>query len=187
MCGYVMQITDCTKVKYVDGRKKSQGTKLSKIVQENDAIAGINAGGFADPDGNGAGNILNAPVIMNQKLLYGNKNTVMSLIGLSKKGELILGKYTYSQAISNGVESAVDFGPFIIVNGNKQIKSSNAGGLHPRAAIGQKKDGTIIFVVVDGRQPGYSIGTTLQELQNIFERCIQCSKLRWGLICNNVL
>ena len=38
MCGYVMQITDCTKVKYVDGRKKSQGTKLSKIVQENDAI-----------------------------------------------------------------------------------------------------------------------------------------------------
>ena len=73
MCGYVMQITDCTKVKYVDGRKKSQGTKLSKIVQENDAIAGINAGGFADPDGNGAGNILNAPVIMNQKLLYGNK------------------------------------------------------------------------------------------------------------------
>lgn len=41
MCGYVMQITDCTKVKYVDGRKKSQGTKLSKIVQENDAIAGI--------------------------------------------------------------------------------------------------------------------------------------------------
>ena len=107
---------------------------------------------------------------MNQKLLYGNKNTVMSLIGLSKKGELILGKYTYSQAISNGVESAVDFGPFIIVNGNKQIKSSNAGGLHPRAAIGQKKDGTIIFVVVDGRQPGYSIGTTLQELQNIFER-----------------
>lgn len=170
MCGYVMQITDCTKVKYVDGRKKSQGTKLSKIVQENDAIAGINAGGFADPDGNGAGNILNAPVIMNQKLLYGNKNTVMSLIGLSKKGELILGKYTYSQAISNGVESAVDFGPFIIVNGNKQIKSSNAGGLHPRAAIGQKKDGTIIFVVVDGRQPGYSIGTTLLELQNIFEK-----------------
>ena len=50
MCGYVMQITDCTKVKYVDGRKKSQGTKLSKIVQENDAIAGINAGGFADPE-----------------------------------------------------------------------------------------------------------------------------------------
>lgn len=168
--GYVMLIPDCTKVKYVDGRQKNRGSKLSEIVKQNDAIAGINAGGFADPDGNGSGNVLNAPVIMNQKLLYGSKNNVMSLIGLSKKGELILGKYTYDQAIENGVESAVNFGPFIIVNGNNQIKTSNAGGLHPRAAVGQRKDGTMIFVVIDGRQPGYSIGTTLLELQNIFER-----------------
>lgn len=168
--GYVMTIPDCSKVKYVDGRRKNRGSKLSEIVKENNAIAGINAGGFSDPDGNGAGHILNAPVIMNQKLLYGSKSTRMSLIGLNKNGELILGKYTYQEAINKGVESAVDFGPFIIVNGNKQIKKSNAGGLHPRMAIGQKKDGTIIFVSVDGRQPGYSIGTTLLELQNIFER-----------------
>ena len=36
--------------------------------------------------------------------------------------------------------------------------------------IGQRKDGTFIFVVVDGRQPGYSIGTNLLEMQNIFNR-----------------
>lgn len=168
--GYVMTISDCSKVRFVDGRKSNRGSQLSEIVEENDAIAGINAGGFSDPDGNGAGNVLNAPVIMNQKLLYGTKNTRMTLIGLSKSGELILGKYTYQEAIDNGIESAVDFGPYLIVNGNNQIKKSNAGGLHPRAAIGQKKDGTIIFVVIDGRQPGYSLGTTLLELQNIFEK-----------------
>lgn len=168
--GFVMTIPDCSKVKYVDGRRKSRGSKLSEIVKENNAIAGINAGGFSDPAGNGSGNILNAPVIINKQLLYGSKNTRMSLIGLSKSGELILGKYTYQEAMDKGVESAVDFGPFIIVNGNKQIKNSNAGGLHPRMAIGQKKDGTIIFVSIDGRQPGYSIGATLLELQNIFER-----------------
>jgi exopolysaccharide biosynthesis protein len=37
-------------------------------------------------------------------------------------------------------------------------------------AIGQRKDGTFIFVVIDGRQPGYSLGTNLLELQNIFNQ-----------------
>lgn len=168
--GYVMTVSDPTKVKFVDSRKKSMGTKLSGIVKENNAIAGINAGGFEDPDGKGMGNILNTPVIMNQKMLYGNPNNVMSLIGLSKNGELILGKYNYNEAIEHGIESAVDFGPFIIVNGNNQIKTSNAGGLQPRMCIGQKKDGTFVFVCIDGRQPGYSLGATLLEVQNIFNK-----------------
>ena len=168
--GFVMTVSDPTKVKFVDSRKKSTGTKLSGIVKENDAVAGINAGGFDDPDGKGFGNILNSPVIMNRELLDGNKNNVMSLIGLSKDGELILGKYNYQQALDHGIESAVDFGPFIIVNGNNQIKNSNAGGLHPRMCIGQKKDGTFVFVCIDGRQPGYSIGATLLDVQNIFNK-----------------
>lgn len=168
--GYVMTISDCSKVKMVDARKKNIGTKLSEICKNNNAIAGINASGFADPDGNGFGNILNEPTIINKQLLYGNKTSPMNLIGLSKTGELILGRYTYQEALDVGIESGIQFGPYIIVNGNNQIKKSNAGGLHPRMAIGQKKDGTIIFVCIDGRQPGYSVGTTLLELQNIFER-----------------
>ena len=168
--GYVMTISDCSKVKMVDARKKNIGTKLSEICKQNDAIAGINASGFDDPNGNGFGNIFNEPVIINKQLLYGNKNMPMNLIGLNKEGELILGKYTYQEAMNIGIESGLQFGPYIIVNGNNQIKQSNAGGLHPRMAIGQKKDGTMIFVCIDGRQPGYSIGTTLLELQNIFEK-----------------
>lgn len=168
--GYVMTVSDCSKVKMVDSRKKGIGTKLSEICKNNDAIAGINASGFDDPNGNGYGNIFNEPVIINKQLLYGNKTTPMNLIGLSKTGELILGRYTYQQAMDVGIESGLQFGPYIIVNGNNQIKKSNAGGLHPRMAIGQKKDGTMIFVCIDGRQPGYSIGATLLELQNIFEK-----------------
>lgn len=168
--GFVMTVSDCSKVKMVDARKKNIGTKLSEICKNNNAIAGINASGFADPDGNGFGNILNEPTIINRQLLYGDKVSPMNLIGLSKSGELILGRYTYQEALNVGIESGIQFGPYIIVNGNNQIKKSNAGGLHPRMAIGQKKDGTIIFVCIDGRQPGYSIGATLLELQNIFER-----------------
>ena len=168
--GYVMTIPDASKVSLVDGRKSNRGSKLSEIVKNNNAVAGINAGGFADAGGVGAGNILCDATIINKKLLYGNKSSKYSLIGLSSDKKLVLGKYTYQQAMNAGIESAVEFGPFLIVNGKNQITNSSSGGIHPRMAIGQKKDGTFIFVVVDGRQPGYSLGTNLLELQNIFNR-----------------
>ncbi len=168
--GYVMIIPDATKVNLVDGRKSNRGSKLSEIVKNNNAIAGINAGGFADEGGVGSGNILCDATIINKKLLYGNKTSKYSLIGLSSDKKLVLGKYTYQQALNAGIESAVEFGPYIIVNGKNQITNASSGGIHPRMAIGQKKDGTFIFVVVDGRQPGYSIGTNLLELQNIFNK-----------------
>lgn len=168
--GYVMLIPDASKVNLVDGRKSNRGSKLSEIVKNNNAIAGINAGGFADEGGVGSGNILCDATIINKKLLYGNKASKYSFIGLSSDKKLVLGKYTYQQALNAGVESAVEFGPYIIVNGKNQITNSSSGGIHPRMAIGQKKNGTFIFVVIDGRQPGYSLGTNLLELQNIFNR-----------------
>ncbi len=168
--GYVMTIPNASKIKLVDGRKSNRGSKLSEIAQNNNAIAGINAGGFSDAGGVGAGNILCDATIINKKLLYGNKTSKYSLIGLSSDKKLVLGKYTYDQALKAGIESAVEFGPFIIVNGKNQITNSSSGGIHPRMAIGQKKDGTFLFVVIDGRQPGYSIGTNLLELQNIFNK-----------------
>ena len=168
--GYVMIIPDASKVSLVDGRKSSRGSKLSEIAKNNNAIAGINAGGFADDGGVGNGSVLCDATIINKKLLYGNKSSKYSLIGLSTDKKLVLGKYTYQQAMNAGIESAVEFGPFLIVNGKNQITNSSSGGIHPRMGIGQKKDGTFIFVVVDGRQPGYSIGTNLLEMQNIFNR-----------------
>ena len=168
--GYVMIIPDASKVKLVDSRKTNRGTQLSEIAKNNNAIAGINAGGFTDDGGVGQGNQLCKATIINKKLLYGYKNTKYSLIGLSTDKKLVLGKYTYQEAINEGIESAVEFGPYLIVNGKNQITNASSGGIHPRTAIGQRKDGTFIFVVIDGRQPGYSLGTNLLELQNIFNK-----------------
>ena len=168
--GFVMIVPDASKVKMVDSRKNSMGTKLTDIVKKHDAIGGINAGGFTDLDGKGMGHQLCRPTIINQKLLYGSKGVRYSLIGIDQEGKLVLGKYTYQEAINSGIVSAIEFGPYLIVNGKNQITNSTAGGIHPRTAIGQRKDGTFIFVVIDGRQPGYSLGTNLLELQNIFNR-----------------
>jgi len=168
--GHVMIIPDPSKVKLVDSRKAYRGSKLSEIVKTHDAIGGINAGGFTDEGGVGQGHQLCRATIVNQKLLYGYKNTRYSLIGISTDKKLVLGKYTYQEAMNAGIESAVEFGPYLIVNGKNQVTNANSGGIHPRTAIGQRKDGTFIFVVIDGRQPGYSLGTNLLELQNIFNK-----------------
>ena len=67
-----------------------------------------------------------------------------------------------------GVTEGLTFGPPLIMNGKKVIRSGDGGwGISPRSAIGQKKDGTMMFLVIDGRQPGYSIGATLVDVQNI--------------------
>lgn len=168
--GFVMTIPDPSKVKLVDGRLSSRGSKLSEIVSKNKAIGGINAGGFTDENGVGSGNSLCRATIINKKMLYGSKSYKYSLIGLTSDSKLVLGKYNYQEAMAQDIQSAIEFGPYLIVNGNNQITNSNSGGIHPRTAIGQKQDGTIIFVVIDGRQIGYSIGTNLLELQNIFNQ-----------------
>ena len=41
---------------------------------------------------------------------------------------------------------------------------------HPRTAVGIRKDGTLLFVVVDGRQAGLSAGMTLPELAALLEK-----------------
>ena len=41
---------------------------------------------------------------------------------------------------------------------------------HPRTAVGQREDGTLVFVVVDGRQPELSVGMSLPELAELLLR-----------------
>lgn len=66
------------------------------------------------------------------------------------------------------VVEGISFGPALIVNGEKMITRGDGGwGVGPRTAIGQRKDGTVLFLVIDGRQPGYSVGATLRDIQNI--------------------
>ncbi len=41
---------------------------------------------------------------------------------------------------------------------------------HPRTGVGTTPDGRVLLVTVDGRQPGYSVGMTLQEFAELFAR-----------------
>lgn len=69
----------------------------------------------------------------------------------------------------DGIRMAVS-GNQILMEGGKRVDSP-APARHPRTAVGISPDRkTVYFVVVDGRQEGFSIGATYNDLGAIFER-----------------
>ena len=170
--GYILEIPDPSRVQVATAADiNEKGDTTSNIAKNNNAVAAINGGGFYDPNGTGTGRLPYGFILHEGKYLLGEQvdfDEEVDFIGLTKKGNLIAGTYSKRELEELGAVEGLTFGPPLIINGEKVIKSGNGGwGISPRSAIGQKKDGTILFLVIDGRQPGYSIGATLVDMQNI--------------------
>ena len=74
---------------------------------------------------------------------------------------------TGEKALSLGIEYACSYGPALIINGVPcNEKKSLGGGLNPRTAIGQRADGAILMLVVNGRKVD-SLGATMDDLVEI--------------------
>lgn len=166
--GKLLIVNDPSRVKLVSSpRLGTSGATTSQIVAENDAVAGINAGGFQD-DALGTGGKPAGLVIEDGKLRTTNTGASYSLVGMDKDNKMIVSNsMTYSKCQQLNLRCAVSFGPVIIINGNATIRSGTGGwGLQPRTAIAQRKDGAILMLVIDGRQKG-SLGATLRQVQDI--------------------
>ena len=151
-----------------------EGQTTSAIAKKYNAIAAINGGGFkGSSDGiawTGTGGVPRGILMSDGKLIYNDiksndeKNDVMAL---TKEGYLRVGKYSLNQLIKFNASEVISFGPALIVNGQKTIKNGDGGwGIAPRTAIGQRKDGAIILLVIDGRRVD-CLGATLKEVQDI--------------------
>ena len=58
-------------------------------------------------------------------------------VGFTNDDKLVLGKMSADEALAMGIRDAVEFGPFLIVNGKSSFVKGNGGwGIAPRAAIG---------------------------------------------------
>lgn len=184
--GYIMLIEDPKRVKLADTPKQfSCGTTVKKMVENNKAIAGINGGGFQDgPNYDSNGGIPAGLLIKNGELITKNlpKNSTHSIIGFNSDGILILRKDTVQWAIENDIQEAVSFAPYLIVNGEGLVKGTGGWGIAPRTAIGQLETGEVLFLVIDGRQPLWSIGVDLKVLQDTLlnEGCINGAMLDGG-------
>ncbi len=144
------------------------GMTVHSMIEHYGATAGTNAGGFYDPNGNGSGGVPDGIVIYEGELLWGNPASYYSIAGIDEDGLLHVGRITAKAALDRGIQYAASYGPALIVNGIPQNENRTlGGGLNPRTAIGQREDGAILLLVVNGRSVD-SLGATLDDLVEIF-------------------
>lgn len=169
--GYMIVIYDPSKIDLASTAYLGyNGQILRDIANRNDAKVAINASGFQDDGGVGDGGSPTGTVISNGKVIFNGGYTGYpgGLIGFNKNNILVLTKKSPYQAIADGMVDAVEFGPFLIVNGEKAVTKGNGGaGINPRTAIAQRKDGIVLFFIIDGRKPGYSLGISFADLTDL--------------------
>ena len=170
--GYLIAIYDPSKVKVATASNmNSRGEMLTTIAEKNKAVVAINASGFYDPGYVGNGGKPHGAVIQDGKIVSNlpKSNVGGGIIGFTTDNKFIMGKMTAQEAINKGIRDAVEFGPFLIVNGEPSFIKGNGGwGTAPRTAIGQRKDGIVLFLVMDGRDYVHGIdGVGMVELTEI--------------------
>lgn len=144
------------------------GKTVMQIAQKYEAVAAVNGGGFEDPGGHGSGGTPIGLVISNGELKFGKPEQTYEVIGFDKNNVLVVGKMTAQSALDRGVRDAISFGPILIVNGKSVVVNGSGSGLNPRSAIGQRSDGSILLLVLDGRQVN-SIGATYADVIEIMQ------------------
>lgn len=170
--GFLVAIYDPSRIhiattKYLGVR----GESILTVSEREGAIIAMNAGGFYDPDWNSNGALPHGTVISNGKVVsdYVDANVGGGFIGFDNNNKLILGYMSKNEALNRGLRDAVEFGPYLIVNGKRSFIRGNGGwGIAPRTAIGQRQDGIVLFLVINGRLAS-SIGADMVDLTDIME------------------
>ncbi len=171
--GYLAVIYDASKIKLAISKNLGvSGQYLTEIAKENNAVVAINGGAFIDVNGQSNGGQAQGILIQNGKIIQSSRyrDKGGGVIGFTNDNKLFLGNVSATEAVNQGVRDAIEFGPFLIVNGQSSLIVGNGGyGIHPRSAIGQRKDGIVLFLVIDGRSIT-SIGADMDDLIKIMQR-----------------
>lgn len=170
--GYLAVVYDPSRIKTVVTKKLGTcGQYLKTMAEDNDALLAINGGGFIDPNYNSNGANPLGITFSEGKLITSNVyNGSGGVIGFTEDNKLVLGKMTVEEAKDLKIRDAVTFGPFLIVNGKSSKVLGNGGwGTAPRTVIGQRKDGIVLFLVLDGRtvkKPGADMDDLIEIMEN---------------------
>ena len=192
--GYLVAVYDPSRISIATTAYLGvRGESILTVSKRENAIIAMNAGGFYDPDWNSNGALPHGTVISNGKVVsdYVDANMGGGFIGFTNDNKLILGNMSKEEAIKTGYRDAIEFGPYLIVNGKRSFIKGNGGwGRAPRTAIGQRSDGIVLFVVINGRLAN-SIGADMVDLTDIMENygAINAANLDGGssseLVINN--
>ncbi|MBR6359685.1 MAG: phosphodiester glycosidase family protein [Lachnospiraceae bacterium] len=160
------------------------GQTLDKFVENAGAVAGIN-GGLYEESGN-TGGMPYGVVVSNGEILRNKprEEKGLVLVGLTEEGILIMENLSgfsekqVEELVNNKkIRDAVCFqeessdknNHFVqlIVNGEKREMNGMGSGLNPRTAIGQRRDGTLLLLVTDGRGASGHIGASASDLIDV--------------------
>jgi len=164
-----------------DNLGRQAGLQLTDMVAKYNGVAGVNAGGFNDENGRGNGGIPQGLVITEGQLVWGNGSVMYNVIGIDRDYILHVGTMTGEQALAQGIQYGVSFvthdglASSLIINGEVQTQNL-ASGVNPRTAIGQRSDGAILLLVLDGR----SINTLGATMENVVDVMLQYGAVNAG-------
>ena len=154
------------------------GKRMNEAMAEadNSIIACVNAGAFFD---NGTSDPIVGSVPAGLVYASGTKvwdayhslipaETGGGFVGFNDDNVLIVANsMTAEEADRLNIRDGCEFGPVLIKNNEVNMDAYNkASGYNPRTAIGQRADGAVIFVCIDGRQAG-SVGGTYRDVIDI--------------------
>lgn len=188
MPGFLAAIYDPTSIKVeVTKELGSRGEYVTHMAERNDALLAMNGGGFYDPGGSSWGGTPTGITISNGKVItnneYGIATNTGGIVGFTEDGTLMLLKVNNAQeALKQGIVNAVSWGPYLIVNGVTSKVNGNGGwGPGARSAIGQRRDGVVLMLVIDSNA-SRTKGATMADLAEIMERygAVNASNLDGG-------
>lgn len=162
--GYLLTLLDPTRL-FIGKPDQFGGTglRVDEMCEKYGALGGMNGGGYYDPGGGGLGGTPDGLTIVDG-VVYDEGHGGDAFVGYDANGILYVGYYTLEDALNLGIVSGVTFGPVIVMNG--EVYDVDSSGLNPRSAIGQRADGAILMLVLDGRQ-AHSAGAKYQDLADI--------------------
>ena len=151
--------TQTGKVANIPSQIKSAETNGKKV------IAGVNAD-FFDMGGT---NVMRGLCIKDGVVMTGTGDRPW--FGITKDGEAVMGTSAEYEKYKGNLQNAVG-GSHVILRGdntsNIAVGTEFADTRHPRTAVGTKMDGSVVIMVVDGRQSSISNGASLADLAEIF-------------------
>ena len=140
------------------------GMTLEAFCERYGAIGGINGGAFFDEDGGGTGGYPDGLTIADgEAFMSGHQRT---FVGFTEDNILFVGDIDQESAEELHIRCGVSFGPALIVNGQGMYNTAMESGINPRTAIGQRADGAVLMLVIDGRQM-HSVGCSFGDVRDV--------------------
>lgn len=171
--GYAMKVNlkSDKAMRMVLGKDKIGNSETTlEAVRRYGAIAGVNAGGFADDSRTGKRFPLSTTMI-GGKYVYGFEPSFddLTFVGLNTSRKLIGGKFYRQEELDRLNPSfGATFVPTLLLNGKKQIIPSQwltNPTRAPRTVVGNYKNDQLLFLVTDGFDERGNSGASLPELQ----------------------